>query len=212
MAVAALLLPLEAASSQEWEEVAEREARIVFFADAVGLTKDAGLRSDGESPRESYEVGFWSGADATLGVFYAALAGNWTWPKINLDEEDLGEWEFLAGKKLSLEREDEMVNVLGKAIYARFRAEELACFGFVQMFDRIPGGRGTDYRKHITGAFCKQGGGSISTSTIEAVLKNIGIKGFKEPKAAHARAEDDDRRGGADRLGLRYPNRRCDYA
>jgi hypothetical protein len=74
-----------------------------------------------------------------------------------------------------------MVNVLGTAIYARFEADDWGCFGFVQMFDRRGSSRPEDHQKWLTGAYCDQRVPRIDIDTIEAILKNVGIKGFKEP-------------------------------
>jgi hypothetical protein len=90
IAVASILWSVGMAHAEEWEEISERQARIVFFADAAGLAKDVGYHGDGESPRESYEFGFWINDDALLAIQYGALAGNWTWGRVmNLDEDNL---------------------------------------------------------------------------------------------------------------------------
>ncbi len=182
IAVASLLWSVGMANSQEWEEISDRQARIVFFADAAGLTKDIGYQGGGESPAKSYEIGYWSSYDALLAIEYGALSGNWTWNRlIKVEEESLLGWEFLSGKRPSLEPAEEMVNVLGEVSYARFDADDWGCFGFVQMFDRGGSRRPEQHQKWFSGAYCDQCAQRIDIDTIEAILKNIGVKGFKEP-------------------------------
>ena len=55
LAAIALLSTSIVVTAQEWKEIPEREAHLVFFADDFGLTKDATLLGTGDRPSERYE-------------------------------------------------------------------------------------------------------------------------------------------------------------
>ena len=96
-----------AAYAQEWEEIPETKAKIVFYADVMGLTKDVGLTNDGETANDTYELGFWSSSDQIFGIYYASTGGKWVWRRseAKINEKNLKTWDFLREKELSFGRD-----------------------------------------------------------------------------------------------------------
>ena len=96
-----------AAYAQEWEEIPETKAKIVFYADVMGLAKDVGLTNDGETANDTYELGFWSSSDQIFGIYYASTGGKWVWRRseAKINEKNLKTSDFLREKELSFGRD-----------------------------------------------------------------------------------------------------------
>lgn len=183
IAIAALLLPMGAANAQGWEDVSEYEARFAVRALTIGLEKVVGKR---DRSGDSYqEFGYWGSArdDKILALHYMTAAPGKVWSRsFEIDAKGLKEaWPFLSDLQFSLEEKRHTTNVLGRIQYRRFRTDVSACLGFGQMFDRDPSGRPADSRRLISGVYCDYGLASLSTGTVEKVLKSFGIRDYSEP-------------------------------
>ena len=182
LAAIALLSTSVVVTAQEWKEIPQREAHLVFFADDFGLTKDAALLGTGDSPSERYELGAWVSRTEILLLQLSELAGSsWYWTREpQLNKEALEGWGYLQAKSLSMGQKRKTTNVFGRISYLPFRADDDACFGFSQSFGRLPA-RFQSFSKTMIGFYCQGDGRAVPPDKIEAMLKSIGVKDFKVP-------------------------------
>ena len=181
LAAIALLSTTVVVTAQEWKEIPERDAHIVFFADDFGLTKDATLLGTGDRPSERYELGAWVSRNEILLLQLSELAGRWYWTREpRLNKKALEGWGYLQDKSLSLGRKSNTTNVFGSISYLSFEADDEACFAFGQSLGRLPTNSGS-FSKQMVGFYCRGAGRAIPPDKIEAMLKSIGVKDFKVP-------------------------------